>query len=82
MPRARLAENRIHARRRRDASIKESYEELNGWGEIKGYLQRAGLPAGMAVGDAPAEDPSRPMSIDEFALPTWPEGVRATKSGG
>ena len=48
-------------------SIKDSYEERNGWGEISGYLKRAALPAGMPVGDAPAEDPRRPMSHEELA---------------
>jgi hypothetical protein len=48
-------------------NIKECYEERNGWGEIRGYLERAKLPDGIAVQPAPAEDPSRPMSWDEFA---------------
>jgi hypothetical protein len=60
--------------------IKDSYDERNGWGEIRGYLQRADLPAGMAVGDAPAEDPIKPMSIDEFIAYLAKKGVRATKS--
>jgi hypothetical protein len=60
--------------------VKDSYDDLNGWGEIKGYLDRADLPAGMAVGDAPAEDPIKPMSIDEFIAYLAKKGVRATKS--
>ena len=52
-------------------SIKDSYEERNGWGEISGYLKRAALPAGMPVGDAPAEDPRRPMSHAQ-SRPTGP----------
>lgn len=62
--------------------VKESYEDRNGWGEIKGYLERADLPAGMPVGDAPAEDPIKPMSIDEFIAYLATKGVRATKNGG
>jgi hypothetical protein len=35
-------------------SIKDSYDERNGWGEIGGYLKRAALPAGTVwPGDIP-----------------------------
>lgn len=61
--------------------VKDSYDDRNGWGEIKGYLHRTDLPAGMPVGDAPAEDPIKPMSIDEFIAWLEKKGVRATKSG-
>ena len=47
-------------------SIKDSYEERNGWGEISGYLKRAALPAGTPVADAPAEDPRRPMGREDY----------------
>lgn len=33
-------------------SIKDGYDERNGWGELNGYLGRAALPAGMPVADA------------------------------
>jgi hypothetical protein len=46
-------------------SIKDSYDERNGWGEIGGYLKRAALPAGLPVADAPAEDPTRLLSRRE-----------------
>jgi len=62
--------------------VKDSYDDRNGWGEIKGYLQRADLPAGMPVADAPAEDPIKRMSIDEFIAWLAKKGVRATVSGG
>jgi hypothetical protein len=62
--------------------VKESYDDLNGWGELNGYLERAALPAGTPVGEAPAEDPIKPMSIDEFIAYLAKKGVRATKSGG
>jgi hypothetical protein len=63
-------------------SIKDSYDERNGWGDINGYLKRASLPAGMPVADVPAENPNKPMSIDEFIAWLAKKGVRATKSGG
>jgi hypothetical protein len=46
--------------------IKDSYEERNGWGEIRGFLARAALPAETPVADAPAEDPSPPLGRDDF----------------
>jgi hypothetical protein len=61
--------------------VKDSYDDRNGWGEFNGYLERAALPAGMPVGEAPAEDPIKPMSIDEFIAYPAKKGVRATKGG-
>src|SRR5580693_6091170 len=61
--------------------VKDSYDDRNGWGELNGYLKRAALPTGMPVADAPAEDPRRPMSIDEFIAWLAKKGVRATKNG-
>ena len=63
-------------------SIKDSYEERNGWGELNGYLARAALPAGTPVGDAAAEDPSRPMNQKDLVAWLRSKGVRATESGG
>jgi hypothetical protein len=45
--------------------IKDSYDELNGWGELKGYLMRSALPAGTRIHAAPADDPLKPMSQAE-----------------
>jgi hypothetical protein len=45
--------------------IKDSYDELNGWGELKGYLKRSDLPARTPVHAAPADDPLKPMSQAE-----------------
>ena len=59
-------------------SIKDSYEERNGWGEIKGYLKRAALPAGMPVADAPAEEPRRPMSREDTIAWLRGKGVEVT----
>ena len=46
-------------------SVKDSYEERNGWGKPNGYLARVLLPPGIAVAAAPAEDPLRPLSRTE-----------------
>jgi hypothetical protein len=46
-------------------SIKSSYSERNGWDEIRGYLKRSQLPAGIPIHDAPAENPNRPLSREE-----------------
>ena len=45
-----------------------------GWGELDGYLKRAALPTGMPVADAPAEDPRRPLSREEYVA--WLRGKR------
>jgi hypothetical protein len=47
--------------------VKSSYADLNGWGEIRGFLERAKLPEGMPIQDAPKEDPSRYMDKAEYA---------------
>jgi len=62
-------------------SIKDSYDERNGWGEIRGYLKRAALPAGMAVADAPAEDP-RQLLITREDYVAWlrGKGVEVTEN--
>ena len=57
-------------------STKDSYEERNGWGEISGYLKRAALPAGTPVADAPAENPSRPMSREDHRRMAARQGRR------
>ncbi len=61
--------------------VKDSYDDRNGWGELNGYLERAALPTGTPVADAPAENPNKPMSIDEFIAWLAKKGVRATKNG-
>jgi hypothetical protein len=62
--------------------VKDRYEERNGWDELNGYLKRAALPAGMPVADAPAENPSRPMSHEELIAWLRNKGVRVTENGG
>ena len=52
--------------------IKSRYDERNGWDELTGYLERALLPAGMAIAAAPAEDPIRPL--DRTAYAAWLRG--------
>jgi hypothetical protein len=61
-------------------SIKDSYEGRNGWGELNGYLARAALPAGTPVGDAPAEDPRRPMSRADTIAWLRGKGVEVTEN--
>ena len=61
-------------------STKDSYEERNGWGEISGYLKRAALPAGTPVADAPAENPSRPMSREDYVEWLRGKGVEVTEN--
>jgi hypothetical protein len=64
-------------------SVKDSYSERNGWGEIRGYLQRSKLPSGMPVQEAPKEDPRRLMSVTEYAEWLRSKGVRvATREQG
>jgi hypothetical protein len=61
-------------------SIKDCYGERNGWGELNGYLKRATLPAGTPVGDAPAEDPRRPMSCADTIACLRGKGVDVTEN--
>jgi hypothetical protein len=61
--------------------VKDSYEERNGWGEPNGYLKRTALPAGTPVGDAPADDPHRPLSREESVAWLRGKGVRVTENG-
>jgi hypothetical protein len=37
--------------------VKDSYAERNGWGEIRGFLERSKLPGGTPVQDAPKAGP-------------------------
>jgi len=46
--------------------IKTTFDQLNGWGQLRGFIERRSLPAGLNVGPAPAEDPIRPKSPEEL----------------
>ena len=61
-------------------SVKDSYEERNGWGELNGYLKRAALPPGTPLADAPAEDPRRPMSREDTIAWLRGKGVEVTEN--
>jgi hypothetical protein len=45
--------------------VKGSYSQKDGWGEIKGFLKRSHLSHETAVGPAPPESPSKPLSKEE-----------------
>jgi hypothetical protein len=60
--------------------IKCSYEERNGWHDLAGYLKRSLLPAGMAIADAPADDPSRPLNRQELIARPRAKGVEVIES--
>jgi hypothetical protein len=62
-------------------SVKDDYAERNGWGEIRGYLQRSKLPAGMPIQEAPKEDPRQWMSAAEYAEWLRRKGVRVMVNG-
>jgi hypothetical protein len=59
-------------------SVKDSYAERNGWGEITGYLMRSRLPPGTLIQDAPEEDPRQLMSATELVEWLRNKGVRVT----
>jgi hypothetical protein len=61
-------------------NVKDSYDERNGWGELNGYLARTALPAGMPVADAPAADPRRQLSRDEYIAWLRGKGVEVTEN--
>jgi hypothetical protein len=60
--------------------VKDSYDELNGWGELKGYLNRSELPAGTPVHGAPADDPLKPMSQAEHIEWLRSRGVQVVEN--
>jgi hypothetical protein len=47
--------------------VKSSYEERNGWGELKGYLKRSKLPHGTQIQNAP-KSTSQQNGIHRVAL--------------
>jgi hypothetical protein len=55
--------------------IKNSYEARDGWGEIKGYLQRERLPPGTLIHPAPTEDPSKPLNREDLIAFLRSKGV-------
>jgi hypothetical protein len=55
--------------------IKARYDERNGWGDLAGYLERSLLPAGIAIADAPADDPIRPLDQHEYVAWLRSKGV-------
>jgi hypothetical protein len=64
-------------------NVKSDYDERNGWGELNGYLARSLLPEGVVIHDAPAEDPIRPMTREEFIAWLRNKGMVVTeKSDG
>ena len=46
--------------------FKGRYQQRDGWGALSGYMKRAKLRAGMTVRPAPLDDPSKPLSRDEY----------------
>jgi hypothetical protein len=60
--------------------IKDRYDELNGWGELKGYLSRLELPAGTPIHAAPADDPLKPMSQAEHIEWLRSKGVQVVEN--
>ena len=46
--------------------VKESYDQRNGWGELRGYLPRNQVPAGTPINPAPADalvEPQTPEAV-------------------
>lgn len=59
--------------------IKTSYDKRDGWKSVAGYMLRRLLPAGLAVGPAPAEDPNKPMTPDQMTAFLESKGLVAEK---
>jgi len=45
--------------------VKENYLQKNGWGEIKGFLNRSKLPPGTGISPASTYNPNRPLTKEE-----------------
>lgn len=61
--------------------VKDGYASRNGWGEIKGFLERSKLPKDTPIQEAPKEDPTRLMNVDEFAEWLRSKGAKVTVRG-
>jgi hypothetical protein len=60
--------------------VKDSYSERNGWGELNGFLKRSDLPARTTIHPAPAENPNRGMSKDEYIAWLRNKGVEVVEN--
>ena len=60
--------------------INDSYDAPDGWGEIRGYLERSKLPQDIPIQPAPVEDPIRPMDSEEFAAWLRARGVKVVEN--
>ena len=60
--------------------IKSRYDERNGWGDLTGYLDRTLLPDGIAVADAPADDPTRPLNQEDYIAWLRGKGVEVMEN--
>jgi hypothetical protein len=60
--------------------IKRSYEQRDGWGEITGYLKRSALPKGTPIHAAPAEDPIRPLTRENYIERMREKGVEVVEN--
>ena len=47
--------------------VKQSYEQRNGWGELRGYLPRDQVPAGIPINSAPADALVEPLTPEAVA---------------
>jgi hypothetical protein len=45
--------------------VKSNFRAHDGWGSVKGLLERSKLPRGLFVAAAPANDPNPPMNRAE-----------------
>jgi hypothetical protein len=45
--------------------VKSNSKAHDGWGSVKGFLERSKLPSGLFVASAPANDPNPPMNRAE-----------------
>jgi len=60
--------------------IKKNYEARDGWGEIKGYLQRGHLPPGTLIHPAPTENPSKPLNREDLIAFLRSKGVEVIEN--
>ncbi len=62
--------------------VKRGYEARDGWGDLAGFYLRAQLPQGTAVGSAPTDNPSKPMSESELVAYLQRKRVRVERPSG
>ncbi len=59
--------------------IKSNYKQLDGWGEIAGYLRRSKLPKDLLVQPVPVDDPTKTLGPQDMIKWLRAKGLEVTE---